>query len=516
MRDAARQLKLALVRRGKLAGLLLVALLCAPAVSFAQVCPKTVTANFDGACHSDVLWQNTGSGQVDIWFMNGTGTSSAASPGNPGPGWVIQGVGDFDGNGTADILWQNSTTGQIVMWLMNGSMISNAVNLPAPGLNWSVQGVGDFDGNGTADILWLDSNTGNVVVWLMNGTGITGAGLVGTPGLNWTVQGIGDFDGNGTADILWRDSITGNLVIWLMSGTVISGSGSPASAISSDWSIQGIGDFDGDFKSDILWRQGTTGAVVVWFMNGTSINGSGSPGTPPGDSSLTCGDTSCSGNGWSIQGVGDFDGDGHSDILWRQVTSSGQVAIWLMNSTTITGSGSPGTPTNDWQIALLAPYGCPNADLCGLLSAANNWRANGPFGTGNPAPSETPGGPLQPFTWDVGAATVALNWSAQCMAAHDPNVLNYTYTYGENINFGVPQTGPGSVAGWGGENANFTYPDTCAQGTCGHYTQLVWRTSTSIGCGHTFCTVNSPFPPYDWDMYVCDFVAPGNYPAAPY
>jgi hypothetical protein len=33
----------------------------------------------------------------------------------------------------------------------------------------------------------------------------------------------------------------------------------------------------------------------------------------------------------------DFNGDGHSDLLWRN--TSGVVAIWLMNGTSVVGSG---------------------------------------------------------------------------------------------------------------------------------------------------------------------------------
>ena len=51
----------------------------------------------------------------------------------------------------------------------------------------------------------------------------------------------------------------------------------------------------------------------------------------------------------SFAAVGDFNGDCKSDILWRN-TSTQQVYEWLMNGTTYSGSGSPGSPTSDWVI----------------------------------------------------------------------------------------------------------------------------------------------------------------------
>ncbi len=38
-------------------------------------------------------------------------------------------------------------------------------------------------------------------------------------------------------------------------------------------------------------------------------------------------------HGWSVIGTGDFDGDGKSDILWKD--SIGDYAIWEMNGTQI-------------------------------------------------------------------------------------------------------------------------------------------------------------------------------------
>jgi FG-GAP repeat len=36
-------------------------------------------------------------------------------------------------------------------------------------------------------------------------------------------------------------------------------------------------------------------------------------------------------NAWVVVGTGDFNGDGKSDILWRN--SNGDLGIWLMNGT---------------------------------------------------------------------------------------------------------------------------------------------------------------------------------------
>ncbi len=72
------------------------------------------------------------------------------------------------------------------------------------------------------------------------------------------------------------------------------------------------GDFDGDGHSDILWRNITSGRDAIW----RSAN-SATPQTVG-----TVGDLS-----WIVAGVGDFNGDGKSDILWRNQTT-GANGLW--------------------------------------------------------------------------------------------------------------------------------------------------------------------------------------------
>jgi hypothetical protein len=37
-----------------------------------------------------------------------------------------------------------------------------------------------------------------------------------------------------------------------------------------NWTISRTGDFDGDGKTDLIWRNSQTGDVVVWFMDGST------------------------------------------------------------------------------------------------------------------------------------------------------------------------------------------------------------------------------------------------------
>jgi hypothetical protein len=335
---------------------------------------RPTAGDFNSDHGSDIFWRTDG-GALAIWDMKGTTIAGAgyvhSGPtivGAPGPDWHILGTGDFDGDGQSDVLWWTDA-GNLAVWAMDNTEIKSAdylrsgsaiIGRPAP--DWHVVGARDFDGDSKTDVLWRTDNNGPLAIWTMDGTQLKsadflklGSTIINLPA-SWHVAATDDFDGDAKGDILERHD-SGALVIWEMNGTqikpeggYITMNGASVPAPGPDWHIVSAADFDGDAKADILWHT-DSGAVAVWLMDGTVIRGADYArlgGTQINMPAST---------GWHIERLGDYDGDGKSDILWRH--DNGGLAIWEMEGTQIKPEGGyinmNGTavpaPGPDWHIA---------------------------------------------------------------------------------------------------------------------------------------------------------------------
>jgi hypothetical protein len=287
--------------------------ICAAAIVLAISCGAHAAKtrfDFDGDGKADILWRNSSTGQNYIYFMNGTAILKERFLRQVADlNWTIAGVGDFDGDGKADILWRNTSTGENYIYFMDGTTIKPTEGfIRTVPLAWTVAGIGDFDGDGKDDILWRNSVTGENYLYPMDGLAIKPAeGYLRTVAdLSWQIVGVGDFDGDGKADILWRNSSTGQDYIYFMDGTTIKPTeGFIRTVTDQNWRVAGVGDFDGDGKADILWRNSGTGENYLYPMNGTTILGTEGYIRTVADLN------------WQTQAVGDYNGDGKADILWR-------------------------------------------------------------------------------------------------------------------------------------------------------------------------------------------------------
>ena len=95
----------------------------------------------------------------------------------------------------------------------------------------------------------------------------------------WQIVGTGDLDQDGFTDLVLHHDTSGDLSWFKLDGYAqVSGASlTPASMSNTQWKIQGTGDMDADGQTDLLWRNAGTGELAVWFMNGTALRTSTVP-----------------------------------------------------------------------------------------------------------------------------------------------------------------------------------------------------------------------------------------------
>jgi hypothetical protein len=110
-----------------------------------------------------------------------------------------------------------------------------------------------------------------------------------------------------------------------------------ARRIGVDQARQALGcashDFNGDGKSDLLWRD-ANGNLSVWLMNGARATSQAGIGSATST--------------WAIVGQRDFDGDGKYDLLWRD--TSGNNSIWFMNGTQVKSRAGVSMLPTTWSV----------------------------------------------------------------------------------------------------------------------------------------------------------------------
>lgn len=163
-------------------------------------------------------------------------------------------------------------------------------------------------------------------------------------------------------------------------------------------------------------------------------------------------------------------------------TTGGSSSSAGRGGTSSTGSGSCAEPD----------------DLAGITAAHNEVRSSVDTDT-----------PLPPLEWSCEIAKVAEAYADE-LASRGCPLEHSTNDYGENLYWasGGNPTAADAVRAWASEERCYTYgafPNTCSGGcgSCGHYTQIVWRESTKLGCGRASCG--------NEQVWVCNYDPPGNF-----
>lgn len=122
-------------------------------------------------------------------------------------------------------------------------------------------------------------------------------------------------------------------------------------------------------------------------------------------------------------------------------------------------------------------------------------------------------------TWSAKLANIAQAYADNLRDTRACNLVHSnTQGLGENLFWAsakiyssgkrIPQTisAQDVVESWGSEKHDYNYTNnSCASGkVCGHYTQIIWKTTKEIGCANAMCGDGS-------QVWVCHYSPAGNY-----
>lgn len=294
---------------------------------------EAVDPGSDGRSDIGIYVPNTG----HFWVSESTGSGLSETQdwlSDAGAASDERHIGDFDGDGRVDlgVYVPSSPPGSGRFWVAvcgGGSFAPREEWTTYDGqAGWGneVRHVGDYNGDGKSDLgiyvpstghFWVAKSTGSAFNetqdWLADAVGAGDERL------------IGDFNGDGKSDVgvYVPSSLSGNGRFWV----ALSNGGSFAAK--EDWTtyngqagwgneVRHVGDYDGDGKSDIGIYVPSTGQFWVALSTGSGLT-STQQWTSGADFAGTAVDERL---------IGDFDGDGRSDLgVWTYSDARFWVAL---------------------------------------------------------------------------------------------------------------------------------------------------------------------------------------------
>ncbi|KAF6089095.1 R3H domain containing like [Phyllostomus discolor] len=193
-------------------------------------------------------------------------------------------------------------------------------------------------------------------------------------------------------------------------------------------------------------------------------------------------------------------------IVNTLVPSAAPVPAWP-NSTALHPLGGSGVPHYRRKRHISA------RDMSALLDYHNHIRA-----TVHP-----PAANMEYMVWDEQLARSAEAWATQCIWAHGPSQLMRYVGQNLSIHTGRYHSVVDLVRAWSEERQHYLFPAPadctprcpwrCSGPVCSHYTQMVWASSSRLGCAlHTCGSISVWGSTWRQAVYlVCNYAIKGNW-----
>jgi hypothetical protein len=248
--------------------------------------------------------------------------------------------GDFDGDKKSDALFYYGSNGDWWMGLSDGNKLTwHKSGNTATSYGNMVDGKhafysGDFNGDGKRDVLVYGNADGSWLLGASDGTNLNFSVINKSPGYGDLLDGtrrtfIGDFNGDGKSDVLFYYNGKGQFFLGTSTGTALNWVLADSHPGFGDLLDGGhtffVGDFNGDGKSDLLFYYSGDGHLIMGLSDGATLTWHQAADASGYGSLLDP-------SRHLVQG--DFNGDGKSDLLFYN-GSDGYLWMGLSDGTNI-------------------------------------------------------------------------------------------------------------------------------------------------------------------------------------
>ncbi|WP_377518343.1 FG-GAP-like repeat-containing protein [Paenibacillus allorhizosphaerae] len=336
---------------------------------------KYIEADFDGDGDTDLANRNAGNTGIQFWRNNGNATfTELTGASNPFKDVAFSAVvsnfselyllkGDFDGDGDVDV-FNVSHEGVPALYRNDGgsfTVLQGAGVNPLHAFGTALGGgsfkaiAADLDGDGDTDLVNRNTTSTGLQYWQNKGDGtftpLSGASnplstVTFSSNINYFTTlnvAAGDFDGDGDMDI-FNNNHGGTPAMYRNEGssfTVLQGDGTNplhafGTALGTTTGKFVAGDFNGDGLVDLINRNSLNIGIQFW-----KNNGDGTFSEQTGDSNPFSSVSFTANVNYfyaPFLGVGDFDGDGDTDIV--NVNHGGTPALYQQGGSPLSLTGS--------------------------------------------------------------------------------------------------------------------------------------------------------------------------------